>query len=56
MKICYIGEGTSIHVQKWVNYFAGKGHEIHLISSRFPTDYQGYDQSIRFHLLSRLSR
>ena len=55
MKICYIGEGTSIHVQKWVNYFAGKGHEIHLISSRFPTDYQGYDRSIRFHLLGRLA-
>jgi glycosyltransferase involved in cell wall biosynthesis len=54
MKICFIGEGTSIHTQRWVNFFAEKGHEIHLISSHFPPDYLGYEPTIRFHQLSRL--
>ena len=32
MKICYIADGRSIHTQRWVHYFAQKGHEIHLIT------------------------
>jgi glycosyltransferase involved in cell wall biosynthesis len=55
MKIAYIAEGTSIHTQKWVNFFAAREHEIHLISSHFPTDYHGYDRKIRFHQLDRLA-
>ena len=34
MKICYIANVGSIHTQRWVNYFADKGHEVHLISPR----------------------
>lgn len=34
MKICYIAEGSSIHTQKWMKYFAGRGHELHLISRK----------------------
>ena len=32
MRICYIADAVSIHTQRWVKYFADKGHEIHLIS------------------------
>lgn len=32
MRICYITGAGSIHTQRWVNYFARKGHEVHLIS------------------------
>lgn len=32
MKICYIADANSIHTQRWVKYFADKGHEVHLIS------------------------
>ncbi len=32
MILCYLAYGGSPHTQKWVKYFADKGHEIHLIS------------------------
>ena len=32
MKICYIADAADIHTQKWVRYFADKGHEVHLVS------------------------
>ena len=32
MKICYLADASSIHTQRWVKYFAEKGHEVHLIS------------------------
>lgn len=34
MKICYIGDAYSIHTQRWIKYFADKGHEVFLISFR----------------------
>lgn len=55
MRICYIATGISLHAQRWVNYFARKGHEVHLISHRFPVEYEGYDKSIQFHPLVRLA-
>lgn len=32
--ICHIGWATSIHVRRWVKWFARRGHESHLISDR----------------------
>jgi len=32
MKICYIGDARSIHLRRWVDYFAGMGNEISIIS------------------------
>ncbi len=34
MRICYIAEAGSIHTQKWLKYFADRGHELHLISRK----------------------
>jgi len=31
VRLCYIANPDSIHTQRWVNYFAERGHEIHLI-------------------------
>ena len=31
MKICFIGDGRSVHTQRWVGWFAGR-HEVKLIS------------------------
>lgn len=53
MKICFVADGTSIHTQRWLNYFARNGHEVHLISSGFPTNYQDYDSRIKVHSLIR---
>jgi len=52
MKICYIADGSSIHTQKWLNYFAGKGHEVHLVYWKVRS---GYDKTIRVHYLKRFA-
>lgn len=32
MKLCYLGDASSVHTQRWLKYFAEKGHDVHLIS------------------------
>jgi glycosyltransferase involved in cell wall biosynthesis len=34
MRILYLADAGSIHTQRWVEHFANKGHEVHLISYR----------------------
>ena len=52
MKICYIALADSVHTQKWVNYFARRGHKIHLFSSR---PGEGYAEGVQLHLWANLS-
>jgi len=52
MKICYIADGSSIHTQRWLNYFAAKGHEVHLI---YWKTRPGYHETLRIHLLQRFA-
>lgn len=35
MKICYIGNAQSVHVQRWAEYFVKEGNEIHLITDKW---------------------
>ena len=51
MRICYIADGSSIHAQGWINYFAERGHQIHLIS---PRTGEGYANGVQLHPLIRL--
>jgi glycosyltransferase involved in cell wall biosynthesis len=32
MKICYLADAQNIHIQRWAEYFAKKGYEVHIIS------------------------
>jgi len=32
MKICFLANSESIHIQRWVKYFTDTGHEVHVIS------------------------
>ncbi len=32
MLICYLGEASSVHVQRWASWFARRNHEVHLVS------------------------
>ncbi|MFC2007796.1 glycosyltransferase family 4 protein [Chloroflexota bacterium] len=52
MRIVHIANGNSIHTQRWVNYFARNGHQVHLISVK---EMAGYDDNVHIHLLKRLS-
>ena len=48
MKICYLANAQSVHTQKWVRFFADKGHEIYLIS--FEKDHV---ENVRMYNLKR---
>jgi glycosyltransferase involved in cell wall biosynthesis len=50
MKICFIADGSSIHTQRWLNYFAAKDHEVHLI---YWKARPGYHENVRIHFLKR---
>ena len=49
MKLCYLGNAASVHTQRWVKYFAGQGHEVHLICLHPPAsnDWPG----VKLHVL-----
>ncbi|HEV8594044.1 MAG TPA: glycosyltransferase, partial [Thermoplasmata archaeon] len=32
MRILYLGDGTSVHLRRWVAWFAARGHDVHLIT------------------------
>ena len=37
MRICFLSNAKSTHTYRWIQYFAGKGHDIHLLSfEEFP--------------------
>jgi len=38
MKICFLANAASVHIQKWATYFSKKGHEVHLVSLK-PTEF-----------------
>jgi glycosyltransferase involved in cell wall biosynthesis len=53
MRICYLADAGSVHAQKWISYFAKKGHEVHLISL---DDTQGKDLSnVTLHPVRRMN-
>lgn len=53
MKICYVGDGVSLHMKRWANYFARRGHEVHLCSNRF---VGGYAKEIHLHSLAKFGQ
>jgi len=46
MKICYVANANSIHTKRWAEHFAGKGHEVHLISMN-----EDKVKGVKIHLL-----
>ena len=53
MRICYVGDAGSIHMQRWVKYFADKGHDVCLIS---PRPYLGdVPRNIELHVLKLIN-
>jgi glycosyltransferase involved in cell wall biosynthesis len=37
LRLCFVSDPLSIHVRRWIGYFLERGHEIHIISSRSPS-------------------
>lgn len=40
MKICFMGDAQSIHLQRWANYFIKNGHVVHIITME-PNEIKG---------------
>src|SRR5712692_8824738 len=34
MKLCLLADAASVHTRRWAEYFAERGHEVHLLSMR----------------------
>jgi len=51
LTICYLGTAGSIHTVKWAEYFANKGHKVHLISYDDFRDKKS--EKIILHLIGR---
>ena len=32
MKICFVSHASNYHTKKWADWFANRGHEVHVIS------------------------
>lgn len=48
MKICFLGDASSLHVIRWITYFRDQGHDCHLLSFTKPReDLSG----VRLHYL-----
>jgi len=45
MKICYIADAKNIHIQRWVTFFAKRGHEVILLTQR-PGNIDGVEEIV----------
>lgn len=52
MRICYIGWGHSIHTTRWLQWFADREHDIHLITDAMPCALE----NVNVHSLGRPPR
>lgn len=48
MKICYLADASSIHTQRWVNFFARKDHDVYLITNS-SIDASLFPNNVRMH-------
>jgi glycosyltransferase involved in cell wall biosynthesis len=60
MRLCIIANPNSIHTQRWVRFFALRGHEVHLVGPNplagdLPEDLQALLADGRFHDLTQVT-
>jgi glycosyltransferase involved in cell wall biosynthesis len=51
MKLCFLAGANSVHSERWVRYFAEKGHEVHWVSLGVGTDK--VINNTRFYLIKK---
>jgi len=54
MKIFFIGDAGSVHVQRWVKYFADKGHKVYLFSFETLRGSSPLSDNIVLHYLIKI--
>lgn len=56
MRICLVGVGTSIHLQRLANNLAESGHEVHVVTMALTPTPGGFSASVRVHELASIVR
>jgi len=54
MKICFIANTSSLHVYRWIKYFADKGYEVHCLSLA-PNRFDEI-KNVKFYLLRNFGK
>ena len=49
MRLLYLANAASIHTQRWVNFFARAGHEVHIATWREPAQGDLFEPSVHVH-------
>lgn len=60
MRLCLIANPNSVHTQRWVRFFAGRGHDVHLVgpnplTADLPADLRALLADGRFHDLTQVT-
>ncbi len=55
MKLCFIANPNSFHTYRWLAYFAGRGHDVHLIAERRPEEQFPKIPKVTFHDLTTIT-
>lgn len=55
MKICYLADAAAVHIQRWAAFFAGRGHEVHILTLN-PNALDGYQQMVLHFVRTRPKR
>ena len=54
MKLAFVAPSISIHVVKWLDWFAKRGYEVHLITPLYRRPARTYHPSIKIHILKNV--
>jgi glycosyltransferase involved in cell wall biosynthesis len=49
MTLAYLGDPNSVHVRRWLAYFADRGHAVHLLTSTGEAVHEPLDPRIHLH-------
>lgn len=55
LKIAFLGDPASIHMRRWVNYFAGRGHDVTMLMPRDWTVATGLLPSVKVTQFTRFA-
>lgn len=51
LRILFLADAEAAHTRRWVNWFAKRNYEVHLVSFNSKLDF-GYDPNVNIHVIS----
>lgn len=52
MRLCYVGSLGSVHTERWIRYFAGRDHEVHVLTP-VPASHHA-PSTVHIHLVKQI--